>query len=319
MAFRKKMGLMTIYFQHVGEAGGKRDFPRTIGTEHGGLVQFSFADIKEHLSHLGSKELAEVEENTLNFAPDGFQIWGIPSGARSILRSFSVGDYLLLLETVGSGGSFAYAGRAIAIPSQESFALSKHLWGEERFPLIVLMKGNLTGFSWYRFCDEFSYKHHWNPAGQTYRLQPERVLASSFTDEDSVIAGFIGSPIPLLPTGVADDEKLIDLVELDITDVEGQKLLRQHIVRERSSRLIREFKRSLKNFMCCVCGFDFEEVYGLIGEGFIEAHHIKPISELRPGERVSLKDLIPVCSNCHRMLHRKSPPIDWEDLREAMR
>jgi hypothetical protein len=57
---------------------------------------------------------------------------------------------------------------------------------------------------------------------------------------------------------------------------------------------------------CIVCGFNFEVVYGERGKDFIEVHHIKPLSTI--GEEVSIdpeKDLLPVCSNCHRMLHRR--------------
>ena len=71
--------------------------------------------------------------DTERYAPEGFQIWGIPSGAKAVLHAFQVGDYLLLLEAAGPGGSFAYAGRAIAKPSQECFGLSEHLWGSKGF------------------------------------------------------------------------------------------------------------------------------------------------------------------------------------------
>ncbi len=56
---------------------------------------------------------------------------------------------------------------------------------------------------------------------------------------------------------------------------------------------------------CKICGFDFSKVYGDIGKGFIEIHHIKPLSSL--DEEVIInpeKDLVPVCANCHRMIHR---------------
>ena len=312
---------MAIYFQHVGEAGGRRDFPKTIGNEKSGLIRFSFDDIEDYLSHLEPRELQDIKEKVSSSAADGFQIWGIPSGAKNILRSFGYGDYLLLLETIGPGGTFAYAGRAIAVPSGENFRLSRFLWGEERFPLIVLMKGGLTNFSWHDFCDEFDYKRHWNPAGKTYHLRPDKFLKSSFEDEEAVVSALIGRSIPMLGDNRADGEAdfgLLDISEIDIEDEEGRKLLRTHIIRERSSFLVRKFKRSLVNFACCICDFDFRNAYGEIGEGFIEAHHTKPISELAPGEKVNVKDLIPVCSNCHRMLHRSSPPVSWRKLRERV-
>jgi hypothetical protein len=135
---------MTIFFQHVGEKGGARDFPRTIGTPETGLVRFTFDDLAPYLDHLEPPERERLAAETALQAPEGFQIWGIPSGAKSVLRSLAPGDYLLLLESPGPGGTFVYGGRIIAAPTKECFDLSMHLWGEQRFPLIVFMRGRLT-------------------------------------------------------------------------------------------------------------------------------------------------------------------------------
>jgi 5-methylcytosine-specific restriction protein A len=57
--------------------------------------------------------------------------------------------------------------------------------------------------------------------------------------------------------------------------------------------------------ICAVCSLDFKSTYGQIGEGFIHVHHIVPISSI--GETYVLDpitDLVPVCPNCHAMLHR---------------
>lgn len=70
---------------------------------------------------------------------------------------------------------------------------------------------------------------------------------------------------------------------------------------------------------CAVCGMDFEKVYGEIGRGFIHVHHIVKISSI--GEEYELdpiKDLVPVCPNCHAMLHRKDPPYDVDDLKKSL-
>ncbi|WP_255298261.1 HNH endonuclease [Brevibacillus dissolubilis] len=62
----------------------------------------------------------------------------------------------------------------------------------------------------------------------------------------------------------------------------------------------------IHGLICKACGFDFEAVYGERGKNFIEVHHIKPLSTLDGGEMeiVPETDLVPVCSNCHRMIHR---------------
>jgi 5-methylcytosine-specific restriction enzyme A len=70
---------------------------------------------------------------------------------------------------------------------------------------------------------------------------------------------------------------------------------------------------------CIVCGFDFLEVYGSLGRGFIEVHHIEQVSAMSVRARLDpRKDLVPLCSNCHSMVHRLDPPLGPEDLRETL-
>ncbi|MBU3188776.1 HNH endonuclease [Clostridium bowmanii] len=59
-------------------------------------------------------------------------------------------------------------------------------------------------------------------------------------------------------------------------------------------------------FICVVCGFDFAKVYGEEFEGIIHVHHVKPLSEIHESYEVNpIKDLRPVCPNCHSALHSK--------------
>lgn len=57
--------------------------------------------------------------------------------------------------------------------------------------------------------------------------------------------------------------------------------------------------------ICKVCSFDFEKVYGPIGKKFIHVHHIVPIHTIGENYKIDyIKDLVPVCPNCHVMLHK---------------
>ena len=70
---------------------------------------------------------------------------------------------------------------------------------------------------------------------------------------------------------------------------------------------------------CIVCGFDFELTYGGLGKAFIHVHHIKPLAEIKEEYTVDpIKDLRPVCANCHAIIHRVSPALSIEQLREAL-
>jgi 5-methylcytosine-specific restriction protein A len=72
--------------------------------------------------------------------------------------------------------------------------------------------------------------------------------------------------------------------------------------------------------ICVVCNLNFEERYGDIGRGYIHVHHKRPLSVLRENYKVNPeKDLVPVCPNCHAMLHRRSPPYDVEQLRNMLK
>ncbi len=88
---------------------------------------------------------------------------------------------------------------------------------------------------------------------------------------------------------------------------------------ERSPAARRECIR-VHGTKCCVCNMDFEDMYGEIGKGYIEVHHLKPLSAAN-GERPldPVVDLRSVCPNCHAMLHRQDPPFTIEDLRTFYR
>jgi hypothetical protein len=67
---------------------------------------------------------------------------------------------------------------------------------------------------------------------------------------------------------------------------------------------------------CAVCEIDFEAVYGILGRGFVHVHHLTPLAtKIEEGEVDPVKDLRPVCPNCHAMLHRRIPPYSISELR----
>lgn len=69
-------------------------------------------------------------------------------------------------------------------------------------------------------------------------------------------------------------------------------------------------------YRCRGCGFSFEDIYGELGSGFIPVHHLKPLHTMGGGYRLNaINDLIPLCPNCHAMVHRTSPVMDIETLR----
>jgi 5-methylcytosine-specific restriction protein A len=104
--------------------------------------------------------------------------------------------------------------------------------------------------------------------------------------------------------------------------MEGRYLLRWHAYRERNPALRRKKISSVVaaggSLTCEVCEFDFSEVYGDRGRGFIECHHVEPLHI--GGQRArTIRDLALLCSNCHRMIHTKPPWPTPAELREVIR
>ncbi|GAB4129005.1 MAG: HNH endonuclease [Thermogutta sp.] len=71
---------------------------------------------------------------------------------------------------------------------------------------------------------------------------------------------------------------------------------------------------------CVVCGFNFGTQYGPEAEGYIHVHHIHPLSSIRGSHTVDpVRDLRPVCPNCHAFLHLGKKDRKIEDVRRLLR
>ena len=117
-----------------------------------------------------------------------------------------------------------------------------------------------------------------------------------------------------------------DYAELIIE--EGVSILTEALHRRRSRRLrryaIEAYRKTNGSISCIICGFDFGKMYGGYGEGYIEMHHKVPINivdERGVKEKLpdALKKVVPLCSNCHRMIHRKRKKLlSIEELKQLI-
>lgn len=129
----------------------------------------------------------------------------------------------------------------------------------------------------------------------------------------------------------ADDEKIRNVIytieddEQTLLDnvMEGQILYKVHKFRERDPRIIKLKKdqaiASEGKLACEACTFVFEEFYGELGAGFIECHHLIPLSSFKVKAETRLDNLALICSNCHRMLHRSIDLLSIQDLKMMIR
>jgi 5-methylcytosine-specific restriction enzyme A len=125
---------------------------------------------------------------------------------------------------------------------------------------------------------------------------------------------------------VADDDlngKLYSIEEDEMTQgdavVEGQTIYKLHKFRERNKEIVKRKKEQALTLYgkltCEACIFVFEEFYGNIGKGFIECHHLTPLSKFKVETKTTLDSLGLVCSNCHKMLHKKIDTLSLQDLK----
>lgn len=114
------------------------------------------------------------------------------------------------------------------------------------------------------------------------------------------------------------EEELYSEVKSDSVS-EGAKVEYYVTKYERKSKLRLE-AIDFHGLNCSVCNINFEKKYGELGKGFIEVHHIKPLYSLEGETKVNPKtDLVPLCPNCHRMIHRQRDSImTVDELRDII-
>lgn len=175
----------------------------------------------------------------------------------------------------------------------------------------------------------FSLQWTYKPARRDAR-NPERLAYFERFAGDRTVTISIPAAQADVPRFLKDVFDLVDMrLRADALDSttpdprsefpEGAVLERLHKSRERNSTLVAQVKREAQartgRLACSVCDFDFSVSYGALGAGFIEAHHLVPLSELHSATVSTPKDLVLLCANCHRMAHRRRPWLNRQSLK----
>lgn len=154
----------------------------------------------------------------------------------------------------------------------------------------------------------------WDESWTKFRIRATQIIADSIDAEKEI---HLVQEWSKLAVGLV-------LSLLEISNIEELKHAEgkiTEIVQNRYERnpVNRELCLSANGYICKICGFDFEKVYGRIGHDFIHVHHIEMVSSFG-GEYFldPVTDMIPVCPNCHAMLHKENPPIRPERLKEMI-
>ena len=169
-------------------------------------------------------------------------------------------------------------------------------------------------------CSEFSYVNE--------ELKAKLRFSVSLSEDNS--NEFILQSWDL--SGISDNNKLFDeidvflnnrlpgfektiqekLIEYENTGNEMKEGNKEYIVSSKYERnpKARAACLAAHGTACSVCGIDFGKAYGAAFDGMIEVHHIVPLSQIGKEYVVDpVKDLIPVCPNCHAALHSKKDGV----------
>ena len=221
---------------------------------------------------------------------------------------FSVGDIVFIYKTIPEK-RIHYKMEVIKVKMifDEAFE-QEPFWTDK-----VQYYGNITSF-YARFklleeyTDDILSLHHLHEHG--YEGIPRSVREC----KDEGLIDFLLHPHQM----VNDDVYDVDYPEDDEKLYEGALVTVKANKYERNQNARRECVAK-KGYQCSVCGRDFEATYGEIGKNFIHVHHLTPISTIGKEYELNVDtDLVPVCPNCHYMLHRKDPPYTIEELKDIL-
>ncbi|AWN41160.1 HNH endonuclease [Methylobacterium durans] len=267
---------MSVFYQHIGEALWRRDAPKSIGTPEGGLRRFRLPEIEKHLQNIPPSELAAAHSKMTELAPTGFQVWGLPEGARDAIKNMEDGDFLMLLENT----DFKFVGQVLHRLSEPCWDLSRHIWGEARFPLVVFLQGELTSYPWTNFCADFSFADGYHMRGNTMRLSSERIGSSPWQTEEGFISHL------LTTTGVNPEDQASDFQAFANNLQIHLRMVKARAAQQR----FRQGTISKQGMECAFCSMSIPEV--------LEAAHIVPKEHDGADDH---RNALVLCALHHRM------------------
>ncbi|MER7167881.1 HNH endonuclease [Micromonospora sp. NPDC000207] len=148
----------------------------------------------------------------------------------------------------------------------------------------------------------------------------DREVLAEFLADPEEMHRQAGALRAAIHAGPIDQTWVLDSSDPDLDGAsaqEGGLLERLHLRRERDrgirNKAVKAYKRKHGHVACEACGFDFAVAYGPRGEDYIECHHKVPLSE-SGATTTRVSDLVLLCSNCHRMIHRSRPWLTFDEL-----
>jgi 5-methylcytosine-specific restriction protein A len=116
------------------------------------------------------------------------------------------------------------------------------------------------------------------------------------------------------------DDSSIYPNEVDETNTYAEGKVKQVLVNSYERNPVAR-KKCIEHYglNCQVCDFNFKDAYGDLGKDFIHVHHVVDIATIGNEYSINpIKELIPVCPNCHAMLHKKKPAFSINELKKQI-
>lgn len=115
-------------------------------------------------------------------------------------------------------------------------------------------------------------------------------------------------------------DESFQLLPADLEQLREGGVQRSLATRHERNRRARDLCIAHYGLACRACGFEFRTVYGDEMADFIHVHHINPVADAREEHSVDpIKDLIPLCPNCHAVAHSKDPPCPVDYVKQLLR
>jgi hypothetical protein len=272
-----------------------------------------FAFVQSHISNKSDENLQRCIESSPYWqkfdkgSKTGFYNLN-DAGYQKILRKFGEGKDSERLN-LGCVYQFirAYKGYVFAVVVNP-LSRSKKL-------TLIIDDTEMSGSDAYSFLESIGAKCYTKSRSNTTRLLNWILQDNIYSWKRYEVNQDSGGTSLILNMSIADNEEM--------SFPEGKEVYRIHRAKERNQQVIRIAKRhglQRDPFLCCqICGFSFIKVYGNLGEGFIEAHHTAPLSTLEESTETKVEDIALVCSNCHRMLHRRRPWLSNDELSKLLK
>lgn len=159
-------------------------------------------------------------------------------------------------------------------------------------------------------------EEEWPSRWKSFYVKITKVPIPESTDSDFSIT------LEWMQHGIDLVFSLLTISDISENDIFGQAVQTEgtpqeiRSIRYERNHINRELCLHMKGHSCAVCGMNFFDTYGIIGKDFIEVHHTTPVSEMDEDFVLNIeRDLVPLCSNCHSMVHRKKPPYSIHEMK----